>query len=333
MRIESNSSVAYNSLHQILNEIGKSIVSLLREIQASLLAGEEISPILLKLRFLASRLGSGVLEEWVKHESEGYPPGVDVPEYRKIGVSYRGTFSGPFGSGISNAPIPPYLVEKFAGKHWTEYEVRQSVAAIDDLVAADKDGGGTLEIDAANLILLLQGKVYKGYACNSVVGTISKAALTELQNAVRMRVLELTIQVEKSIPSAAEIALGPPIAAPAATDRDAVTQITQQIIHGNYTNISSTGANANIHVNIAQGDRIALVKTLVDAGIEKSDADELSEILASEEPEGATEPFGKKAKAWIAKNIRKAADGTWKIGIAVATQILTEAAMRYYGLK
>lgn len=80
-------------------------MSLLREIQSSLLEGREIGPILLKLRFLASRLGSVVLEEWVKHESEGYPNDVEVPSYRKIGVSYKGTFSGPFGSGISNAPI------------------------------------------------------------------------------------------------------------------------------------------------------------------------------------------------------------------------------------
>ncbi|MGA8158874.1 MAG: hypothetical protein WB822_22240, partial [Rhodoplanes sp.] len=62
-------------------------MSLLREIQSSLLEGREIGPILLKLRFLASRLGSVVLEEWVKHESEGYPNDVEVPSYRKIGVS------------------------------------------------------------------------------------------------------------------------------------------------------------------------------------------------------------------------------------------------------
>lgn len=305
---------------------------MLRDIQASLMAGEEIGPILLKLRLLASRLGSDVLEEWVKHEAEGYTPGSAIPDYRKIGVSFTGTFSGPFGSGIRNAPIPPYLVEKYAGKQWTQYEMRQSAAGVDQLVGR---GGtnDTVQINAANLILLLQGKVYEDYACNSIVGTISKAALVEIQNAVRNRVLELTIQIEKSIPNAAEINLGPQTTPPPAKDRETVTQITHQVIHGNVTTISNSGHNASIQVNVSQGDREALVKTLTDAGMTKADAKQFAEIVSSEQPESKEEPFGKNAKAWIAKHIGKAADGTWKIGIAVATQVLTEAALRYYGLK
>jgi len=255
-----------------------------------------------------------------------------IPDYRKIGVSYLATFSGPFGSGIRNAPIPPYLIEKYAGEQWSRYEVRQSVSAIDDLIAAGKSEG-TLHINAANLILLLQGNVYEDYACNSVSGTISKASLVELQNAVRTRVLELTIQLEKSIPAAADIALGPPATQPAAQDKEKVTQITQQIIHGNVTTISSSGAGALFHLTFNQGDTSGFAKTLVEAGITKDDADELAKIVASEKPESKEEPFGAKAKAWLGKNLKKAADGTWKVGIAVATSVLTEAAMRYYGFK
>jgi len=49
-------------------------MSLLQEIQADLLDPKaSIGPILLKLRFLAHRLGSDILEEWVKFETEGYP--------------------------------------------------------------------------------------------------------------------------------------------------------------------------------------------------------------------------------------------------------------------
>lgn len=306
-------------------------MSLLREIQAALLAGEEIGPVLLKLRFLAARLGSGLLEEWVKHESEGYPADVKVPDYRKIGVSYTGTFFGPLGASIRNAPIPPFLIEKFAGKRWVHYEVRQSVASIDDLVNAQNDAG-TLQIEASNLILLLQGKIYENYACNSVTGTIGKAALTELQNAVRMRVMELTIQIEKSVPAAAEITLGPPAPTSVVKDGDMVTQITQQIIHGNYTNVMNTGENASIRVNLVKGDRDATINALVEAGFPAVDAAEFSEILASEKPESDNEPFGKKAKIWITSQIGKAFDGTWKIGVAVATKVLTEAAKRYYGL-
>lgn len=306
-------------------------MSLLREIQASLMAGDDIGPILLKLRFLADRLGSEPLEEWVKYESEGYSAEVEIPSYRKVAVSYVGTFSGPFGSAIRNAPIPPYLIEKHAGEHWVRYEIRQSVSAVDDLVAAAKNG--TLHINAANLILLLEGHVYEDYACNSVSGTISKASLVELQNAVRTRVLELTIQLEKSIPAAAEITLGPPTTTPIARDTETVTQITQQVVHGNVTTITSSGEGARFNLTFKQGDQEALVKSLVDAGIAERDASDVAEIIASEQPESRDEPFGSKAKAWLGKNLSKAANGTWKVGVSVATKILTEAALRYYGLK
>ena len=189
---------------------------LLGEIQASIIEpNSELSAILLKLRLLASRLGSNPLEQWVKYESEGYDQNVEVPDYRKLSVSYTGTWSGPFSSGINNAPIPLYLIEKFAGTSWTEYEMRQSIAAVDDVLCRDNDKSGVLQIDASNLILLLQGKVYEDYACNSVTGRISTTAIREIQYAVRNRILELTIELEKAVPAAAEVTLGKPRAAEA----------------------------------------------------------------------------------------------------------------------
>lgn len=85
-------------------------MSLLHEIQTSVVQeGANLGSVLLKLRLLAARLGSEPLGEWIKHESEGYPRDAEIPSYRVIGISYRGTFSGPFGSGIRNAQIPGYL--------------------------------------------------------------------------------------------------------------------------------------------------------------------------------------------------------------------------------
>ena len=186
-------------------------MSLLQQIQESIVQeGSDLGSVLLKLRLLASRLGSDTLEEWVKYESEGYPQDAEVPPYRIVGVTFRGTFSGSFGSGINNAQIPPYLIEKHAGESWTKYEVRESVAAVDEMVKKSSDGG-TLGIDASNLILLLQGKIYEGYACNDISGTISLTAFYEIQQTVRSRILELTLELEKSVPGAVHVAIGEPV--------------------------------------------------------------------------------------------------------------------------
>jgi hypothetical protein len=204
-------------------------VSLLHEIQTAVVKDDaDLGPILLKLRLLAARLGSQPLADWIRHESEGYPDGVEVPDYRVFSVSYTANFSGPFGSGIQNAPISTYLIEKFAGKSWVAYEMRASIAAVDDLLTPS-DKGGSLQIEASNLILLLQGKVYEGYACNSVTGKVSRAALAAIRHSVRSRVLELTIELEKSIPEVSSVVLGPPSAG-AIQNSAAATQIAQQII-------------------------------------------------------------------------------------------------------
>ena len=308
-------------------------MGLLHEIQTSVVQeGTHLGSVLLKLRLLAARLGSEPLEEWIKHESEGYPHESEIPSYRVIDVSYSSTFSGPFGSGIRNAQIPGYLIEKFAGKQWRKHEIREGIAAIDELVRSCAGGDGTLGIDASNLILLLQGKVYPDYTCIDVQGAISRAALTELQYAVRSRILELTLELERSIPAATEITSGSPEPSEK-VNFEKVNQISHQIIYGNVTTISSSGAGSQINVSIGERDNKAFIEYLVKAGIPKTDASELADIVGAEEPGSTEEPFGTKAKAWLVKNIRKAADGTWKIGVSVATRVLTEAALKYYGFK
>ena len=65
-------------------------MGLLHEIQEAVLqTGNDLGPVLLKLRLLASRLGSKPFEDWVMHESEGYPPDSPVPSYREVAVLVR----------------------------------------------------------------------------------------------------------------------------------------------------------------------------------------------------------------------------------------------------
>lgn len=321
----------YSDPYLYLDIIRGRSMGLLLDIQSAVLQDQSsIAPILLKLRMLAARLGSQPLADWVKHESEGYPDDVDVPDYRVFGVSYRGTFSGPFGAGINNAPISPYLIEKFAGKSWTNYEMRSSIAEVDELLSNSKESG-TLNIEAANLILLLQGKIYSGYACNEVTGTISRASLAAIRHAVLNRVLELTLEIERSVPGATDVSLGEAVTL-SGNASGVTTQIAQQIIYGNYTAVSAEGS-ATVSISIDSGNRESLSQYLTQAGIPEDDARDLAELASTENPESAAEPMGPKVKEWLLKNLRKAGSGTWKVGLAVATDVIKEALLKFYGLK
>lgn len=305
-------------------------MGLLHEIQEAIVQdGADLGSILLKLRLLAARLGSEILEEWVKHESEGYPKETPVPPYRVIGVSYKGTFLGPFNAQITNAPIPPYLIGKFAGDQWVKMDVRESIAAVDSMVKSAATGG-EFGIDASNLILLLQGKIYEGYNCASIDGSISSTALGEISQAVRSRVLELTLELEKNIPAASLVTFG--ASHSSGENSEKVQQISQQIIYGNVTNAIAGNPSSNISISVVSGDLDSLKQYLVESGMLETDAVEIAGIIASEKPESREEPFGTQARAWIAKNMKKAAEGTWNMGVSVATAVLTQAALRYYGL-
>jgi hypothetical protein len=194
-----------------------------------------------------------------------------------------------------------------------------------------KSEDSAIYIEAANLVLLLGNKIYDGYNCMSAQGQISKTSLVEIQQAVRSRILELTIKLE-SIPEAENIVVGAPASA-SPKHPELASQIANQVIHGNVTYINSSGDGATINVAIQQGDLKSLVDALVKAGIPDGDAAEFGQILASEKPESKDEPFGAKAKTWIVGHLGKAASGVWKIGVSVATEVLKNAALHYYGLK
>ncbi len=309
-------------------------MSLLQEIQSSLIqdTSVELGQVLLKLRFLASRLGSDLLEEWIKHELDGYPDEIPVPNYRKVGVTYKGTFSGAFGSGLDNAPIPSALIMKHAGERWVNYEMRQSIAEIDNLLRSGKDTESTLQIDASNLILLLQNKVYPGMACNSITGLLSTSEVAGLHFSVQNRVLDLTIDLERKVPVSTEIVTGKAITIPAETAKIATRVAHQSIYAENFTVIFNSGeGNQSVSVsNFHKGDRTALGKALVEGGIDEADASEFAAILSEEKPLSEEEPFGEKALAWIAKNLEKSAKGSWQMSKEIAKKLLTEAAIAYY---
>lgn len=308
-------------------------MGLLSDIQQSLLAGADLGPILLKLRYLAARLGSDVLAEWVRHEAEGYPHDVPVPDYRKFGVRYTASFNGPFGRMANNMDVPPALIAAHASKSWLTHEERQNVSAVESLIASSGKADTDLQIDASNLLMLLGGKVFQGMACHSASGHISRASLVEMIGTLRARVLDLTIELEKQVPISREIAAGQASQPPEKERAATVTHITNQTIYGGVgTNVANSGAGARFEINVAQADPASVAKALRDAGIPEADASEFANIVASETPASLDDPFGPKAKDWISQKIGKALDGTWKMGVAVATALLTEAAKRYYGL-
>ena len=309
-------------------------MSLLREIQASLMQeSPDIGSILLKLRFLASRLGSDELEEWVHYEIGGYPAKVTLPDYRQLAVSYKGAFFGPLrGDSVPAASIPPFLIKKCAGEAFLVCKERRGVGAVGHFIRENTGKSGTLSFGASDLIFRLQGKMYPGMECHSVTGYVSIADLAGLVLSVRNRVLNLTIELEKSVPAATAIVIDQQAAQFPEKDATTVSHITHQVIYGDQNVISSSGANAQLTVHIGQRDSAALIKALTEGGIPESDAREFADILSKEQPTSKEEPLGEGGTRWWGTYLKKAAEEGRKIAVSKLTNLVIEAATQYAGL-
>lgn len=179
------------SSRQFLADNKGSRVTLLSEVEQGVLNGAQLGPSLLKLRFLASKLGSRPLEEWVKHETEGYPQHVDVPDYRKIGVSYRGTFTDGRRM-LYDVPVASYLINRLAGEKWVRYEVRSSMSSIDELICNPPKGKSIGIESAGDLAFLLESEVYEGFSCLKLIGELFESIVHKYSSGCEEQVIRVS---------------------------------------------------------------------------------------------------------------------------------------------
>ena len=85
-------------------------------------------------------------------------------------------------------------------------------------------------------------------------------------------------------------------------------------------------------MTIGARDFSSLERVLRENGLAEVDVAELR-IAVEAEPEMApNKGFGPKVSSWIAKMMKKAAEGSWGAGVGAAGTLLAQALAKYYGL-
>jgi hypothetical protein len=290
-------------------------MSLLREIQNAVLDDHAaLEPALLKLRYLANRLGDVALEDWVSHEISGYPDGSPVPDYRIAPLSYNGTFSDGV-TYLNDVSIPLYLIKEHAGEGWLNYHVREPLASLEPIIAklnSPSKDNGNYGLPCADLKLILQNKIYERIPLVEIRSEFNPIVFIKTKSTVRSKLLDLTLELENMIPEAAEIEVSSLHETPE-IDAEAASKISQQIInYGTVTNINSSGDNSQITTHVTIGDIDGLVAALAQGGIPIDQANELKAIAASE-PAGEENKFHEKAMAWLGAKLVAGADKAWNV--------------------
>jgi hypothetical protein len=302
-------------------------MTLLEDIQTSAVdAKSDLATLLRKCKLLAARLGSQPLEDWLIWESNGYPDDIPVPHYRVWPLKLRGHFAGPFGSGLQNVTIPYVCLPEEARKHYENYECRQSIATIEGMLIKAVDG--TLYLDTSDLVVALDQKVYQDMTCIHASASFGTSILIELLNSVRNRILDFALAVWKEAPNAGELGDGPS----EKLESTRVTQIFNTTVYGGSANLVGTSNASEIAFHIGVKDFSSLERVLNENGITKEDIETLRAAIESEPVPKEKGKFGTRVSAWIAKMMTKAAEGSWKIGLGAAGNLLAQAISKYYGL-
>lgn len=302
-------------------------MTLLEEIQSSAIdANSDLATLLRKCKLLATRIRNQPLEDWLIWESNGYPADVQVPDYRIWPLEVKGHFTGPFGSGITNAPIPLSLIPEKYRKSYQRYQCRQSIASIEALLRLpDK---GRVQVASGDLALILGEKVYSDQCCIQAWAEFGTGHLVELVNAVRNRILDFALALWKEAPEA-----GDSPNAPTTQLKDSqITQIFNTTVYGGAANLVGTSSASTIAFNIGSKDFPSLERVLQENGLQKENIKELQVALEAEPEPLSEERFGPKVSAWIARMMGKAAEGTWDISLGAAGNLLAQAIAKYYGL-
>jgi len=266
--------------------------------------------------------------DWeVNHLKTGfYAESAEVPRYRVWPLVVKGHFVGPFHSGLRNAPIPLLCIPEAIRKHWERYECRQSLPSMEAMLKQSPEG--PFHVDTGNLALILGQKVYVGYNCMEAWGELNSTNLVELLNAVRNRMLDFALALAKEAPTAGES----PGAAGTVLEPAKVTQIFNTTVYGGSATLVGATHDSSLTFNIVSYDFESLASALQRHGVSNEDIEELQGAVKSDRKPTNKDRFGPGVSSWIGKMLKKAADGTWNIGIGTAGSLLAQAIGKYYGL-
>ena len=304
-------------------------MTLLREIQAAALDGASDLPSLLrKCKVLAARLRSDAFKNWVEYELNGYDSIEALPPYRILKVNSFGNFTGPFGSGGRNVPIPISCAPKNLRERLRHCYLTQPISGVMALIDGDKNDN-PIEQWPADIVAHMAGKIYSEMNCISAWKVIPRNVLVGIVDTVRNRVLSFALEIEQEAPDAGE---APSNSVPVPQEK--VMQIFNTYVSGTGHNVATGGTNVQqlATVTVIPGNLDSLKQALAQHGVSATDLQELEKAVVSDQGEEKPEPFGPRAMAWMAKMLRKAATGAWKTTQEVGASILTKALSKYYGL-
>lgn len=280
---------------------------------------------------LCMRLGTILqnkeLTAWARLEASGYGHEDELPEYRKIPIEARGTFYGPFQSGIKNAHIPKSVIDEDHREALFTASIFDPVGEL-ERIAGKAASDDTLQQNwPADAIAYYQTKeIYSnGLVLASAWRVLSRNTFAGLLETIRTRILDFALQIETELgenlsDKSAEIEI----------KSNRVAQIFNTTITGGNVAFSGTGDVSQVVNQVIEGDIESLKNALAELGVEKKDIEAAVDAI-NEDSSSRSKP-GKKVTEWIGNMTVKGLKTTGKIAVSASGGLLAQAIARYYGI-
>jgi hypothetical protein len=285
----------------------------------------DLSTVLRKAKILAATLGNKEFKEWVSYELNGYPAQSETPDYRQISSPPLGDFIG-YGSKISGYILPVSQMPDLLRENAFTIRFPNSIKEIESMA---QTGGDNLRHPwPAEAVMLLREHIQLtgGYVLIDTYQPISRAQLEAIADAVRNRLLDFLLALQEINPLVLE-------SEDALRDlpKDIVNQVFHVSVSGNH-NVLATGSGFSQAVTqvVSRNDQTTLLAHLRQIGVSDDDLDDLRSAL---EMDGERPPgdFGERVKTWMGRAIVKAMNGSLKVAVTAAPEILMKALSAYYG--
>ena len=284
----------------------------------------DIGELLRSCKVLASRLNSEALENWLVGEMNGYSEYAELPEYRIWPQIIKGSFVGPLGASMQGVQIAPALLPEDWRERITVARAYDSVTAIEATLSQSDEG--MIRTDQGNLALVLGATVYDQANCISAWGEFHRSRLVGVLEAVRSRVLDFALALQKENPdfdsSSGE---SPPVS------QERVTQYVNMIMTGGSANIIGLANNSEVSASITAGEFESLAAYLKEHKVGVEEIAQLREALDSDPEPAQKGSFGPRVSDWIGSMMKLAASGTWQIAWSTAGALLVDAIQSFYG--
>jgi len=305
-------------------------MTLLRQIQDAAVSDRQpLATVLRMCKLLAARLGSKALADWIQWESDGYPNGVELPTYRVfLHATLKGDFAGSGLIAFRRIEIPTAVLPnepKELRTALTTCRFRQSVSAIEDLLRHETP---IYELSVpSDALILLSDRVLEGTTCMKVWREVPRTFVVDILNAVRGRILDFSLAIEKEAPSAGESEIGQQALPP-----QAVNQVVHQHIYGSGSTVLGQAVDTTVTtITVLENDFRSLQEALASVDIAAKDIQSLEDAIKQDPKPTDRGKFGARVTKWLRRILAKGTAGAGDLASQALAKALSAWINQYYG--